>query len=225
MASLEDRLADKEYKYWVKAGICLSYVKSGLEVFAEERSKKTHDYVNANCIGSNQPGNICNHARIEYNRRAGKWISNCCNDCQKYVDEIVKLQVPPFTFNKYNWQNSNIHQWPTDAWEMMKVFMNPGQKVYQKSPKETDLSGLINFIDHCSVPNVDIQNKINISQVRTSNISANVRVYSCIKWNCAEAYGIKRAHLHFYKRILYEKQLNQNCFEYREFGRCTLQLT
>ena len=181
MASLEDRLANKEYKYWVKAGICLSYVKTGLEVFAKERSIKTHDFVNATCVGPNQTGKICIHARID--RRAGKWISNCCcNDCQKYVDEIVKLQVPPFTFDKKNWQNSNIQLWPTDAWEMMKVFMNHGQKVYQKSPKDTDLSGLINFIDHCSVPYVDIQDKINISQVRTSNVLANVRVYYCIKW-------------------------------------------
>ena len=220
MASLEERLADEEYKYWVKAGICLSYVKTGLEVFAEERSIKTHDFVNATCIGPNQTGKICTQARID--RRAGKWISNCCNDCQKYVDEIVKLQVPPFTFNKYNWQNSNIQLWPTDAWEMMKVFMNPGQKVYQKSPKDTDLSGLINFIDHCSVPNVDIQNKINISQVRTSNIAVNVRVYSCIKWTYVKANDIERAHLQFCKIILYIKQFTQNCFVYREFGRCIL---
>ena len=171
MASLEQRLEDKEYKYWVKAGICLLCVKTGLEIFADEKSKKTHGFVKAAFIGPNQTDTICNHAKIVPKKGTGiKWKLNCCNDCEKYVDEIAKFQAPPFTFNKYNWQNSNVQLWPTEAWEMMKVFMNPGQKAYQKSPKDTDLSGLVNFIEHCSVPYIDIQNKSNIPKVRTFNV-------------------------------------------------------
>ena len=165
MASLKKRLEKSEYQRWVKAAICLSHVKSGLEVFAEERSKRTHGFVKAALNNNKSSKKLCCHAKRPEKK---EWTLGCCTDCEIYLKELKKFQVSHFKFDKYNWQNSDIQLWPTNAWEMVKVFMNRGQMSFQKNSKQTDLSGLINFIDHCSVPHTDIQNRENISKVGKS---------------------------------------------------------
>ena len=165
MATLEQRLEDSEYKFWVKAGICLGFVKNGLEIFADERSKKIHGFVKTALNNNSSINKMCSNANIFFNKRRSKWTTGCCGDCEVYVDELVNFQSSHFKLNQTNWKNSEVQLWPVEAWEMMKVYMNPGQKPFQKTPADTDLSGLINFIDHCTVPRTDIQNTQNISKV------------------------------------------------------------
>ena len=182
MASLKERLTDNEYKTWIKVGLCLISTKKGLEKFADERSKKTHAFVKTEvekkAVAKTFDGdiiamtNICTYAKVVTDKKCG-WSLGCCKDCNIYVEEIVKLckqQAPrqsPFKLELSNWRNSKVHLWPSEPWEIAKVYMNKGQKEFQKNANDTDLSGLLNFIDHCSIPWVDIQNKDNIAKVES----------------------------------------------------------
>ena len=190
MASLKERLKDNEYKLWIKDGLCLSYAKKGLEQFAEERSNKTHAFIKtAVQKGANvktpdgdikATNKICDHAKVV--KVGNRWTLGCCNDCEIYIKEIVKLckhtprGQPQFKLEQSNWANSDVQLWPSKPWEMAKVYMNKGQKPFNVQPtaKQTDLSGLLNFIDHCSVPWVDIYNKDNISKVKSLTILCKI---------------------------------------------------
>ena len=162
MTTLSQRLQDLGYKDWIKAGLCLSFAKEGLKDFAVDRSKQFHKAVldtlkrngNPSCNG------ICNHATINWGR------VSCCNNCQAFVDEIDQQNQKSFKFKQHNWKNSDMTLWLTNPWEMAKVFMNDGQKPTQRSPVDTDLSGILNFIDHCVVAKRSIVNTHNIAKVK-----------------------------------------------------------
>lgn len=162
MATLEERLQNPDYKTWIKAGICLGFAKAGLEVFAAESSKQFHQNVlnQLRAKGNLSCNNVCSLATVRRNK------VSCCNNCQSYVDEIDRQNMYTFKFQQGNWDNSNMELWPKDSWEMAKVFMNPGQKAAQRSPVDTDLSGILNFVDHCIVAKRGIVNTKNISKVR-----------------------------------------------------------
>ena len=168
MASLETRLEDPGYKFLVKSGICLAYAKHGLDTFAYERSKRTHGIIKGHLIHTASHNNICPHAKPIPVNRQGKLTLGCCVDCDIYLSELGRLGSPGFKFKTANWKNSNVQLWPTDAWEMMKVYMNEGQKPYHKLPKDSDLSAVLNFMDYCFIPRCDINDPTNIAKVRIS---------------------------------------------------------
>ena len=165
MSTLSDRLGDPEYRNWVKAGICLGYFKDGVETFAEERSESLHRHVLHHLGGNSSSQRMCPRASISFDKPLGKWKMSCCANCQQYIDEIENMRYPNFKFTQTNWNNSNIQLWPHEPWEMVKVYMNAGQKGTHKTPKDTDLSGILNFIDHCTVARGDISKTFNISKV------------------------------------------------------------
>ena len=166
-----------EYKFWVKDGLCLAYVKEGLEKFADERSKKLHDYVKSalpnNCTAFH---NVCGHAKVSFDKNRMKWTLGCCVACDAYTDELVKLQSPPFKLKQSNWKNTKTQLWPHDHWNMSKVYMNEGQKASQKNSKDTDLCGILNFIENCSIPKVDIQNAQNLSKVKSCETKRQCKI-------------------------------------------------
>lgn len=164
MASIDQRLQDPEYKLWVKAGVCLAFVKQGLETFADERSKQVHGYIKTVLNNNKSLNKVCNHAKITFDRTKMKWTLGCCADCEVYIDQLVQLQSH-FKFKPGNWKNTDVQLWPHNAWVMIKVYMNEGQKAFQNTPQDTDLSGMLNFIEHCSLAWVDVQNNQNVSQV------------------------------------------------------------
>ena len=171
MATLKQRLHDPGYKAWIKAGLCLGFVKTGLEDFADQSSKIFHQGVlnQLRNSGNTSYNSVCNQATI----RRGK--VSCCNNCQCFVEEIDIQNQKCFKFQQGNWDNSDIQLWPKEPWEMAKVFMNPGQKATQRSPVDTDLSGILNFIDHCVVAKRGIVNTYNISKVWKVGKKARIR--------------------------------------------------
>ena len=166
MATLNQRLQDPGYKAWIKTGLCLSFAKAGLEDFADQSSKTFHhDVINVLRNNGNPSCNgVCCYATINRGR------VSCCNNCQAFLDEIDQQNQKSFQFKQHNWDNADMKLWLTDPWEMSKVFMNAGQKATQRSPVDTDLSGILNFIDHCVVAKRCIVNTHNISKVRETNI-------------------------------------------------------
>lgn len=179
MSTLSARLQDPEYQIWIKAGLCLSLVKEGLCSFSVDRSNELHQAVLDELKKTFNPAvnGICGNACISYNRGKKNWELICsCNSCQGFVDELLKYRCmtlgtnknKTFTFRQSNFDNSDIHTWPTDPWQLAKLFMNPGQNISDKSPSETDLSAILNFIDHCIIPRKDVAVTSNISKVRDS---------------------------------------------------------
>ena len=158
MSTLCQRLQDHGYKAWIKVGLCLNLAKEVLNDFADDKSRQFHQAV----LNKLTNKSICNHATVNRGR-----VSCCsCNNCQAFVDEIDQQNQKSFPFQKHNWTNSDMALWPTNPWEMAKVFMNAGQKATQRSPVDTDLSGILNFIDHCVVAKRSIVKTHNISKVK-----------------------------------------------------------
>ena len=170
MADLDKSLEDPEYVLWVQAGTCIGLAKKGLESFVTNQSGVLHQRIRYNVIKKfQQPSSISSMCpSISVVKKQNRWRMNCfpsCQDCQLYLDELDTLRVSGFKFEKGNWNNANIDIWPTSGWDMAKVFMNPGQDRNCQRAEDTDLSGILNVIAHCSVPNVAITNTQNIKKV------------------------------------------------------------
>ena len=167
MATLKERLQNPDYKAWIKTSICLGFTKVGLEVFAAENSKTFHKNVldQLRIKGNPNSSQVCSQATV----RSGR--ATCCSNCQDFIDEIDRQNMKSFRFRQENWDNSNMQLWPNYPWEMAKVFMNRGQKPIQRSPGDTDLSGILNFLDHCIVAKNKITHNGNISKVCKKKVS------------------------------------------------------
>ena len=144
MSCLKTRLQDSAYINWVKAGLCIIHTKEGLEEFAGNESNELHKTVLAKLttIPTN-PGHSLSRSCITKSTK--------CSDvyCQSFVTAVFKESIDP----KYcHLANTDVAKWHSQPWEMAKLFMNPGQQPAQTSPRQTDLSGIINFISHCRVP-------------------------------------------------------------------------
>ena len=182
MAALSVRLQGQDYCRWVKAGLCLTLVKEGLEAFAYDKSKELHEAVLVQLRNSGNPSasSVCSTACVCLNKSSKSWEVICgCSNCNAYLHELYKHRCltlgrnrnQPFSFRQHNFYNTDIQGWPTDPWQLAKLFMNPGQKISVNNPKDTDLSGILNFIDHCVTARQDIQNTENIAKVIHCNES------------------------------------------------------
>ena len=172
MATVEEALEDEGYVKWVQIGTCLGFVKKGLEEFVLQQSQVLQQRVKTNAAPLANA--LCYDAKIEKQKVHGKWTMTCnisrnCQDCQGFLDELVNVCKPPFNFYYRHFENSNIHLWPVDNmhWNMAKVYMSPDLDPTQQSqnPQDTDLSNILNFIEHCSVPALAINDQNNLNGV------------------------------------------------------------
>ena len=165
MADVEKDLEDEGYIRWVQSSTCLGLAKESIESFALQRSNVLHQNVKTNLKDRSSEYDMCKHPKVV--KVGNKWEMNCkCSGCQSYIDALVSLCYKDFTFSAGNWNNADIRLWPTDPWEMAKVYMNPNQKANQTSPQETDLSGILNFLANCYSPLKSICYRQNIKSVR-----------------------------------------------------------
>ena len=190
MSTLQARLNDPEYRYLVKAGICLLYIKEGLEDFVTNTSLQFHQNVLDNLTRSAiaNPGQpVCG---VNINRQR---LVTICHDpyCQGFLNAVIKEGLDPnqpFTLRHGNLANSDVSLWHSHPYELAKLFMNQGQAAAQTSPAQTDLSGLVNFIDHCKVPCSKISSRRLIEEV------------TCIKSLVVSAYALPYVKRHSYSR-------------------------
>ena len=150
-------------------------VKNGNK-FHDPNVQELHDKVFqelSNC-GNPSIDGLCAGCNLRFNKNQNKWeIMYCnCNRCQMFIDEISKYRCSTlgrtgstiFTFQQSNFNNSDIQQWHTEHWQLAKLFMNRGQDVTTVSARQTDISGLLNLINHCDLARMDIQNTHNIEK-------------------------------------------------------------
>ena len=167
MSTLQARLNDPEYRFWVKAGICLLYIKEGLEDFVTNTSLQFHQNVLANLTRSaiaNTGQPVCG---VNINRR--RLVTVCQHPyCQMFLNAVIQEGLDPnqpFTLKHANLANSDVNLWHSHPYELAKLFMNAGQTAAQTGPAQTDLSGLVNFIGHCKIPCSQISSRRLIEEV------------------------------------------------------------
>ena len=178
MSSLKVRLQDQDYINWVKAGLCLIHTKSGLEEFAEAASQSLHQSILNNIVptfaSAAQPVCGVNIARQ-------KLIPICSDQyCQNFIKEVINIGFDPnhaFTVNRWNLDNCDTGQWHSHHWQVAKLFMNKGQEPTHVHPRETDMSGIINFLSHCKVPRNAVTNNGFFDKVSTRLLSIMFKLF------------------------------------------------
>ena len=160
MSSLQTHLQDPNHINWLKARHCLNYTKTGLEDFAEAASQSLHQSILNSIIptfaSTAQP--VCG-VRI---MRQGLLVAICDHPyCQSFIKEIVKIGLDPnhpFTPRHGNLANCNTAQLHSHHWQVAKLFMNSGQRPTDVHPRQTELSGILNFLAHCKIPRNAVKN-------------------------------------------------------------------
>ena len=181
MATLDERLKDDDYRHWVKAVLCLQYTKDGLVSLADRTSQILHNAVLAQMRGSGNPSanGICTPARIDLKKKT----VICCSNCNAFLAETKKHCTG--TLNLNNSDVTNLHDQP---WQLAKLFMNPGQDVTNTVPGQTDLSGILNFLDHCRQANI----------LNTPNIKAVSYSFILVKCLVNEKTATRKRHNPYY---------------------------
>ena len=142
--SWQGKLSIKEYRNWLAVGHALSIVIEGIRPFLEREMRTFQRYVAAK-VGPSQLCRCTHTAR----RRPTPWhdLSNCAwaSELQNYHNK-----------RSPTWQQSDGTKW-TDPnlgyWEIAKLFMpNLGSQAKDVvDAGTTDVTGLINLVDWCSI--------------------------------------------------------------------------
>ena len=169
MTTLEGRLKDTQYRNWVKSALCLQYTRDGLVAFTEKKSRELNQEIvqQLRQSGNQSVYNLCQTIAFDQQSQS----VTCCTDCNDILKEAMKYRAWNLDLNLGNSDPKRLLQ---QHWQVAKLFMNVGQDVSSTGPNNTDISGLINFIDHCTVPRRCVNNPDNLSKV---NINA-IELYS-----------------------------------------------
>ena len=160
MATLEGRLRDPEYRNWVKSALCLQYTRDGLINFCDIKSQELNKKIirALQLRGNPSVYNLCPTIAFDFWRKS----ISCCHNCNDILLEVMKYRPGRLELNL---RNSDPTQLLHQHWQNSKLYMNPGQGVTSTTPKDSDISGLVNFIDHCTVPRGCVNNPDNLKQV------------------------------------------------------------
>ena len=172
MATLEGRLRDPEYRNWVKSALCLQYTRDGLETFTGLKSLELNQTVIRQL---RQSGNrsvyiLCPTIAFDQRRKS----VTCCTECNDILKEVMHYRTSNLDLIL---KNSDPSQLLHQHWQVAKLFMNVGQDVFSTGPNNTDISGLINFIDHCTVPKRYITNQDNLRKVNINAIKLEINIF------------------------------------------------
>ena len=174
MATLEGRLRDTQYRNFVKSELCLQYTRDGLVTFTDLKSQELNKKITQKLRRSGNPKvyNLCRTIAFDHQKKS----VTCCRLCNDILEEAMQYR----TWNlNLNLKNSDPSQLLHQHWQVAKLFMNEGQDVSCTGPNNTDISGLLNFIDYCTVPRSCVTNPDNLSKV---NINA-IELYSNSPFN------------------------------------------
>ena len=165
MTTLEGRLRDPEYRNWVKSTLCLQYTRDGLMPFTDLKSLELNKTViqKLHQSGNRSLFNLCPTIAFDHRRKS----VTCCADCNDILKEVMNYRTRNLSLNLLNSDPTQLLHQP---WQVAKLFMNAGQDVSSTGPHNTDISGLLNFIDHCTVPKRYITNQHNLKKVNINAI-------------------------------------------------------
>ena len=173
MTTLEGRLRDPEYRNWVKSALCLQYTRDGLMTFTDLKSLELNQTVihKLRQSGNRSVYNLCPTIAFDHRRKSVTCCTPGCTDCKDILKVVMQYRI---TRNlDLNLKNSDATKLLHQHWQVAKLFMNAGQDVSSTSPNNTDISGLLNFIDHCTVPKNYVTNQDNLLKVNAIELESN----------------------------------------------------
>ena len=165
MTTLEGRLRDPEYRNWVKSALCLQYTRDGLVPFTGLKSLELNQTViqKLRHSGNRSVFNLCPTIAFDHRRKIVTCRTPGCTDCNDILKVVMQYRK---TRNfDLNLKNSDVSKLLHQHWQVAKLFMNAGQDVSSVDPNNTDISGLLNFIDNCTVPKSYVTNQDNLWKV------------------------------------------------------------
>ena len=160
MTTLEGEIQDIDYQNWIKSTLCLRYTRDGLVSLAGIKSLELNQNVihQLRLNGNLSVYNLCPTIAFDLRRKS----ISCCRYCNAILTEVMKYRHGRLNLNLRNSDPTKLlHQ----HWQCAKLFMSPGQDVSSAGPEDTELAGLLTFIEHCTLPRYSIRNPDIIIQV------------------------------------------------------------
>ncbi|XP_017565572.1 uncharacterized protein si:ch211-91p5.3 isoform X2 [Pygocentrus nattereri] len=126
------RFSDENYKNWLKAAESLYILRNYIRDFVE---KETETY----------------HSSLRETLKGGTCAKKCkksplCEKCNLWKEEILRRRVGKGAL--VHWENVEPHRWPTEKWEVAKVYMPRGQSGHRRF-EEFDIAAILNFMAQC----------------------------------------------------------------------------
>ncbi|KAI0240751.1 hypothetical protein LSAT2_008470 [Lamellibrachia satsuma] len=147
------RFQDPDYVNWVKAGQALLCTAEGMYTLCEDPIKRYHldlhrKFPRQPCSGPCREEALCNVCA----KRRGEWKKDV-------ISQLTPRTVPC-------WMNTDKSKWETDAWEIAKVFMGPGQGAFRAGAADTDPIGLLQLVLNCQLFTTCISNRQSFDDVK-----------------------------------------------------------
>ena len=93
-------------------------------------------------------------------------VEALCKVCAKRRGEWKKDVISQLTPRTVPcWINTDKSKWETDAWEIAKFFMGPGQEAFRAGAVDTDPIGLLQLVLNCQLFTSCISNRQSFDDV------------------------------------------------------------
>ena len=146
-AGIIGQLNNTMYINWLKAARALHCTVDVLRVYCAAEMNTFHRSL-VNTLGGTQCSGPCPRSRIVYDRRRSNWSIACpSNVCSQWLSAIVAARA--WYRVSLTFKNSNIEEWPIEAWQVAKTYMSPGQDPTVTSSADSDASGILQLITNC----------------------------------------------------------------------------
>ncbi|XP_059824239.1 uncharacterized protein CXorf38-like [Hypanus sabinus] len=139
-SELSIRFNDGGYKNWIKAGLCLQKIRDCILGFVITEIEKFHQVL----LGTNPNlrQGICKNSCKSH----GTKFQTACFVCREWKKEILRHHTDQNS--TIYWGNCCPLLWPTNAWEVAKVYMPRGQ-ANRRGPENCDAAALLNLFIFC----------------------------------------------------------------------------
>ncbi|KAJ3595183.1 hypothetical protein NHX12_004487 [Muraenolepis orangiensis] len=130
-AELEDRLDNRGYTNWIKAGLCLRTLKTALAPYTDKEMKRFHG------------------ERLKLNPRLRLRCQKGCSLKSKNWSQVIRHHHRQPDVTTVNWENCSPARWSQDHWELAKAYM-PRGLFRVTSFDKCDASALLNLLNFCN---------------------------------------------------------------------------
>ena len=146
-AAVIGQLNSPAYINWVKAARALHCTVEVLRLVCDVKMNTFHQSL-VGLHGSTRCSGPCTSGNIVFDPVRHHWSVVCpSNVCSQWLTSIVSGRAWPQV--RLTFANSNIEDWPVEAWQIAKVYMAQGQDTAATSSSDTDASGLLQLITNC----------------------------------------------------------------------------
>lgn len=142
---LQKRWQSDNYKNYLKVIEALNYLRDGLGPFSEHVML---DFQSEILIKHNVEPRECTTCSSKHIKK-GKPQLECSNNCNKLLKDILNEHKSVKNPMAVYWENSQIHKWSVDAWEIAKLYMGRGQSEDNNGPRTSDSAAILQLLSNC----------------------------------------------------------------------------